>query len=269
MFSEAYIVFSIGNITPLLAIDYPNCYGKAQPSDCNQSARHNDSNIEICGIIGGMIILGVLADYLGRKWGSRTTMAIMLVGGILLCSASGSASAFLTVFLTGLFTFGFGVGGEYPLASSSAAERAEADPEIRKRRGETVILVFSQQGWGNFINTLVIIILMAILGATGASISQHDADLTWRLQFVVGTVIILCVSIYRILYLEESQVWEAEKKATERELANEGESGHKFKKYKVAYSRYWSRLLISCGAWILNGELDFNIFIVAQFFFLS
>jgi hypothetical protein len=105
MFSEAYIVFSIGNITPLLAIDYPNCYGKNQPYDCNQDARHNDSNIEICGIIGGMLVLGFLADYLGRKWGSRMTMAIMLVGGILLSSASGSASAFLTVFLTGLCKF--------------------------------------------------------------------------------------------------------------------------------------------------------------------
>jgi hypothetical protein len=31
---------------------------------------------------------------------------------------------------------------------SSAAERAEADPELRHRRGEMVVLTFSQQGWG-------------------------------------------------------------------------------------------------------------------------
>jgi len=43
-----------------------------------------------------------------------------------------------------------GVGGEYPLASSSAAERAEADPELRQRRGEMVVLTFSQQGWGEW-----------------------------------------------------------------------------------------------------------------------
>ena len=47
-----------------------------------------------------------------------------------------------------------GVGGEYPLAASSAAERAEGDPELRKRRGEMVVLTFSQQGWGNFTNTV-------------------------------------------------------------------------------------------------------------------
>lgn len=252
MFSEAYILFAIGNIAPLLAINYPNCYGTAEPSDCNQTAADNDSNIEICGVIGGMLTLGYMADWMGRKWGSRATMAIMLVGGILLSSAAGSASAFLTVFLTGLFIFGFGVGGEYPMASSSAAERAEGDPELRKRRGEVVVLTFTQQGWGNLANTLVIIILMAILGATGTEISSKDAGLTWRLQFIIGTVIVAIVSVYRFIYLEESKVWEAERKTADHELEVEGEAGHKSKLYSVIFKRYWSRLLITCGAWVLN-----------------
>lgn len=71
-----------------------------------------------------MLVLGFMADWIGRKWGSRLTMMVMLVGGILLSSMGGSASTFLPVFLVGLFIFGFGVGGEYPMASSSAAERA-------------------------------------------------------------------------------------------------------------------------------------------------
>lgn len=46
--------------------------------------------------------------------------------------------------------FGVGVGGEYPIASSSASERAEADAALQQRRGETVMLTFSMQGacWG-------------------------------------------------------------------------------------------------------------------------
>ena len=124
-----------------------------------------------------------------------------------------------------------GVGGEYPLSASSASERAEADPELRKRRGETTVLTFSGQGWGeclnttqpglracplagdddsgdaahrcftmshsaltpppppcpagNFTNSLVILLLLAMQGATGA-LSKHDAELTWRLQVVNG-----------------------------------------------------------------------------------
>ena len=42
--------------------------------------------------------------------------------------------------------FGIGVGGEYPIASTSASERAEADVDLQHRRGETVMLTFSMQG---------------------------------------------------------------------------------------------------------------------------
>ena len=44
--------------------------------------------------------------------------------------------------------FGVGVGGEYPIASTSASERAEADANLLHRRGETVMLTFSMQGAG-------------------------------------------------------------------------------------------------------------------------
>ncbi len=49
------------------------------------------------------------------------------------------------VFVTFQVIFGYGVGGEYPIASSSAAERAEADKQLQFKRGETVILVFAMQ----------------------------------------------------------------------------------------------------------------------------
>jgi hypothetical protein len=42
-------------------------------------------------------------------------------------------------------------------------------------------------------------------GATGA-LSKHDAELTWRLQFGVGACICACVTLYRWLYLKESEV---------------------------------------------------------------
>ena len=93
--------------------------------------------------------------------------------------------------------YGIGVGGEYPLASSSAAERAEGNPEMRKRRGETVVLTFSQQGWGNFANTLVIVILLAIQGATGSNPTRNQAAVTWHTQYAIGTFICLLVMIYR------------------------------------------------------------------------
>lgn len=44
-----------------------------------------------------------------------------------------------------LCRYGFGVGGEYPLASASAAETSQADEATRNKRGQQVVLTFSGQ----------------------------------------------------------------------------------------------------------------------------
>jgi len=129
---------------------YPNCWGEEQPADCNQDVVQNVSTIEICGIVAGMLVISFFADWMGRKKGSRLCTSIMFIGAILLTAADGSASTYLTLLCIGLSIFGFGVGGEYPLAASSAAERAEGSVEMRKKRGQTIALTFTQQGWGNW-----------------------------------------------------------------------------------------------------------------------
>lgn len=69
----------------------------------------------------------------------------------------------------------------------------------------------------------VILLLLAIQGAT-SSITPTQADLTWRIQFLIGTVIAGAVMLYRWIYLEESKVWAAERKGVDRELELEGVS---------------------------------------------
>ena len=60
--------------------------------------------------------------------------------------------------------FGYGVGGEYPIASASAAERAEAATELQFKRGETVLLVFAMQvSYIEFINTKLVMYAVAVL----------------------------------------------------------------------------------------------------------
>lgn len=125
---------------------------------------------------------------------------------------------------------------------------------MRKRRGETVVLTFTQQGWGNWSNTLVILILMAMVGATGpaADISSTDATIVWRVQFAIGLAIILGLLVYRFTKLEESKVWAAERKGVNKELELEGEKNNNVKLYWVIFKRNWSRLLVTAGAWIVN-----------------
>ena len=41
--------------------------------------------------------------------------------------------------------FGFGCGGEFPVAAASASERAESEEHLKGLRGRTTVLVFSMQ----------------------------------------------------------------------------------------------------------------------------
>ena len=65
-------------------------------------------------------------------------------GAVLLTVATGPSPHSLFLFLIVAQTvFGFGVGGEFPVAASSASERAESSEKLKSLRGQTVVLVFS------------------------------------------------------------------------------------------------------------------------------
>ena len=66
--------------------------------------------------------------------------------GVLLTSADGPSAHSVFTFLTAAQAlFGFGCGGEFPVAAASAAERAESTDELKGLRGQTTVLVFSMQ----------------------------------------------------------------------------------------------------------------------------
>lgn len=66
--------------------------------------------------------------------------------GILLTAADGPSAHAVFAFVTAAQAlFGFGCGGEFPVAAASAAERAESTDELKGLRGQTTVLVFSMQ----------------------------------------------------------------------------------------------------------------------------
>eukprot|EP00887_Chlorella_sp_A99_P005874 scaffold1.g5874.t1 len=184
MFSEAYFVFAIGNLQPLFQAAYPQCPpGEpppgfdpdtcvcwAQTSSGLCDVRHTVSDTLtytlVAGIIFGQLTIGLIADRLGRKLGSIMCAAIMMVFGVLIVASSpnGEPRNMFVMFTVVQALFGIGVGGEYPVASTSASERAEQTRHLQARRGETVVLVFSCQGWGSLVNACVILALLAIFG---------------------------------------------------------------------------------------------------------
>ncbi|CAL8462225.1 g1756 [Coccomyxa elongata] len=238
MFCESYFIFSIGNITPIFQETYKDCY--KQHKTCSEGLINAETYVQVSGIIVGMLLMGYIADQIGRKWGSALTASFMFIGGIMLTASNGvTIQGWAIMFAVSQFIFGYGVGGEYPLASSSAAERAEANKALRFRRGEMVVCTFSMQGWGNLVNTAVLCILLAIFGQTGSKYNHHALDAVWRISFGIGLIPVTFMLIYRLFFLQESKVWKRQNKPAAVALREQ----------KVLWYHYWHRLAGCALSW--------------------
>ncbi|KAI8468145.1 MAG: major facilitator superfamily domain-containing protein [Monoraphidium minutum] len=251
MFSEAYIIFSIGLIKPFQAAMKPECF--ETHTACSAAETHVTSYIQIAGIIIGMLVFGVLGDVIGRCWGSRIVASIMLSGSIMLVFTPLVADplTYLRFFIFAQTFYGFGVGGEYPMASASAAERSQSDPSLRNRRGEQVVLTFSQQGMGNFVNGCVILIFMAILGQTGKTLDALASRNIIMLQFAVACAVSVFMTVWRWTKLKESAVWKAEREDA-MDLTTKYEHQQASYMYKTALRHFGPRLFVTCMAWVAN-----------------
>jgi MFS family permease len=248
MFCEAYFVFSIGNIKQIFPYEYPNCW-KAHKT-CTINMTRAPDYVQIIGIILGMCTLGYLGDKIGRKWGSVFTVSIMMVGCILLTlTGIGLSGRQMAIwYIVAQFVFGYGVGGEYPMAAGSAAERAEAGGRKHAaKRGREVVLTFSQQGLGNFTNVAVLLILMCcfdtihpIHGIKAKTYHPKRLEGVWRVSFALGAIPLLFMIYYRVFRLRESAVWVKRTGAQSRgaDMA-------------LLFKWYWHRLVATCGTWFL------------------
>ncbi|KAG2435009.1 hypothetical protein HYH02_012007 [Chlamydomonas schloesseri] len=249
MFCEAYFVFAVGNLSAVWKAEYPECWKKH--TTCSQSLSNSITYTQVCGIIFGQLVLGFFADRIGRKWGSVATAGTMVVGGILIVASSGPTDRALWAMFTAVqFIFGIGVGGEYPVASASANERAESSAALSKRRGETVVLVFSMQGWGNLVNTAVIIAIMAGFRLYAPPYDSYGMEVTWRLSYAIGLIPLISILLYRIFRLRESAVWQKKREALQA-MGGAKASGVQWRKFSLLMRYYWHRNFGTSMSWFV------------------
>lgn len=142
LFGESYLLFSIGTLKPIWVTLYPSCFDESDVTECNRPylSYKSITYSVVSGVMVGMVLLGILANNMGRRRGSILTAALMATGAVCITLSSvllsSSPSILFPVMSVSLFVFGVGVGGEYPLSASSASERAMA--AMRKRRAEEV-----------------------------------------------------------------------------------------------------------------------------------
>ncbi|KAI8444151.1 major facilitator superfamily domain-containing protein [Phakopsora pachyrhizi] len=197
-FIDAYDLFTINLVVPILNIRYNNQVGSSlQNAVLVGGLLKAGANI---GCIVGQILFGALGDIYGRKKIYPTSLAVTIIGTILTIAAPdslGSSGVFAWITFTRIL-MGIGIGGDYPMSGSVVSDRANND-----RRGMLLAFTFAMQGWGNFVGAIVSMIVLSVFKSSieGGNLSNFDA--VWRI--ILGFILIPSIAtMYQRLKLPES-----------------------------------------------------------------
>jgi len=168
--ADAYDLFVIDLVISILH--------RLQPGGLAVGSKSLVASATLVGAMIGQLVFGVLGDWIGRR-GTFLATCFLIIGGAVLSGCvvwTSDASPFGLVQQLALcrFFLGVGVGGEYPLAATIAAEGA---PE--GSRGRFIAAVFSMQGWGMLLSCLVVLLMLAL---------DTPLEYIWRIALILGAV---------------------------------------------------------------------------------
>lgn len=266
--SISYVLFSIGNVKPLFQAAFKSCWGKGS-TICNPTWIYAVDYLEICGIIVGQMLVGVLGDWyvgspndsqdfnvyrLGRRWGLIQDAVIMFLGLVMLVASWGtSLNGWVICYAWALFFYGIGVGGEYPMTATSGMENAVGSGKVstkedRLHRGRKVTTAFLMQGWGQFFNQVLLIVLLLVFhhGSGNPPYSQVAAQWTYRVSFAIPAVGTLWLVYYRAYKMKAAgkQLATAKKKSKV--------TGYDTQSLKLTFTYFGPRMIATAFGWFAN-----------------
>jgi len=228
----------------------------------------------------GMAMFGWIADQIGRKHAGTIT-ALLMIGGIggMTFFDNKEVSLMFSIFSIFFGFFGLGVGGEYPLSASMAAEHHAENgedalldgPEERQhrllmevaktaRRGETISLVFAMQGQGAVIGSIFLLALIyfsgqghancELSGTNSQGIQVDAANGIWRGFYFIGLVFVIMLFMYRSLVLEEGEGYNTVALRRQRREKRLGKEALK-ETWKKTMRFYSARLVGTGGNWLV------------------
>ena len=253
---EGYVLFSIGNLKPLFQAGFPACWGtkKGQGLACSHTWLAAIEYMEIVGIICGQLLVGVIGDWLGRRWGLIQDATIMFLGLIMLVSMWGvTLNGWIICYVWSLFFYGVGVGGEYPMTATSGMENAVGSGKIstkedRLHRGRKVTSAFLMQGWGQFFNQVLLILLLLIFhhGSGNPPYSKVAVQWTFRISFAIPAVGTLWLVYYRTFKMKSAS------KQLQLQKKKSNVTGYDSQSLKMTFSHFGGRMLATAGCWYMN-----------------
>ncbi|OAA40638.1 Major facilitator superfamily domain, general substrate transporter [Metarhizium rileyi] len=211
-------------------------FKKEYPNEYTSQVSTRVSNALLVGEIVGQVVVGLTCDYMGRKTAIIMTTLLIVVGGILATASHG-------VTIDGMFWMltvsrgivGFGAGGEYPAASTSASEAA--NEHTPQNRGPVFILVTNLPL--SFGGPFAVAVFLIVLSAAGKS----NLSTVWRVCFGIGVILPLTVFYFRLKMLNSK-------------LYRRG-AIKKHVPYGLVIKYYWKTLMGTCGAWFLYDFVTF------------
>ncbi|KAJ5923465.1 hypothetical protein N7454_008710 [Penicillium verhagenii] len=178
-FADGYLNLTIGLVVPILGYLYfPD--GKVATIDSDVIK----GGLSL-GMVVGQLLFGVLSDTWGRHkiYGKELLLTIFGTLLVILLPWKGMSTRSITAWVTVFRVLtGIGIGADYPLSSSLAAENSPFGS-----RAVQVLVVFSNIGLGNIAASIVFLVLLkAFEGAVTENI--HHLEWVWRLLLGIGII---------------------------------------------------------------------------------
>jgi PHS family inorganic phosphate transporter-like MFS transporter len=213
--TDAYDLFVIGIVMVILR----EIYGE------DTQAESILATAVLVGATLGQLFFGLMGDKIGRRKMFIVTLLIITIMAIA-CALSFPNTSQIYISL-GIFRtiLGFGIGGEYPLSATLAAEGAK--PESR---GRQMALVFSMQGWGYVLAPLVVLLLIG----TGV-----QKELVWRITLGVGAIPGILTAYHRFKLHDSHQFKKTQGVYSQRMI------------WTIIWKEYKWTLLGTAGTWLL------------------
>ena len=178
----------------------------------------------------------------------------MFLGLLWLTASWGTTqNGWVACYAFALFFYGIGVGGEYPMTATSGMENAVGSGKVstkddRLHRGRKVTSAFLMQGWGQFFNQALLIILLLCFhhGSGNPPYSERAAQWTYRVSFAIPAVGTLWLVYYRAYKMK------AASKLLNQQKQKQKVTGYDTKALKMTFTYFGSRMIATAGAWYAN-----------------
>ncbi|KAJ3320339.1 phosphate transporter [Boothiomyces sp. JEL0866] len=231
---DAYDIFVISILLPLIYQTYYPSDKAPFISTFSSDYPLIDGLLKVCTHVGniiGQIGFGIAGDVFGRNKVYGIEMMIVLVSTIGCTLASSSVRTFSILPVLGM-------GGDYPQSATITAERAGP-----KYRGMMVSAVFSMQGIGILLGSIVTISTMLFL-RDDIIRDFYNLDYVWRIVLLFS-IIPSAIVLYFRLTLKESKAYKRIKRA------DSDEACHKIVDFKewISDKRNFIRLFSCAYCW--------------------